>query len=198
MRKPIQSGETSPYAIERSKTYAPIFDCKSSHPEAFFLLGQGIIGCQTHWTEEGPRPCNGETCLYCREGASIRFRGYISAFSVKRGGTGILTLTEYATGQILSMFSAGTPLRGSAITLQRATRKPNAKVIVNRFDEQFPAALPPGIDPVPILMRLWRVNLSYVCYMPGASFDPQGFFVAVETSVASRIKKMKGGKNAAN
>lgn len=96
------------------------------------------------------------------------------------------------------MYGAGQPLRGSAITLQRASRKPNAKVIVNLFDAQFPSTLPPGLDPVPILMRLWRVNLSYVSYMPGAVFDPNGFFVSAETTVAARVQKMKGGKNANN
>lgn len=196
MPVPSKRGEKSPYAVERSKSFATIFDCKSTFPEAYFLLGSSVVGIQTHYTEEGPRPCNGEKCLYCSEGRQQRFKGYISAFSVKRGNVGILCLTEYATGQILSMYSATESLRGSAITLQRATPKKNAKVIVNVFDQPFPAALPSGIDPIAILIRLWRVNLSYVTYLPGCKFDPNGFFVSSETTIAARVEKKKGGNNA--
>lgn len=175
------------------RTYAKLLQCKSIRPQGYFLTGDNLVGCYTHWIEGRAVPHVGDKCAYCEFGSQLRWKGYISAFDVTQGINGLLFVTEYAAGQLLKLREKGESLRGLAITLARAEKKENSRIIVKRFDAQFPGALPAGFDPRPILIKLWRINTHFNTYFPGGKFDPAEDFWKEHQS-KTRKPRRKGGK----
>jgi len=117
-------------------------------------LGDGKLVGRTY-------PCLGPTCRHCPAPETLREKAYAPAVWSSAGTPAlvVLELTEAALDAIDDK-TGGDPAawRGLLVELYRASRAPNARVLV-RFHERPPDyQLPEPFDVRPTLYHLWRYD----------------------------------------
>jgi hypothetical protein len=120
-----------------------------------------LIGCYTHWYAGRTKPCQGDTCKPCLEGAPTRWLSYFSARIADGPAHAIVEIPLLAAQQIKEWLKTRSTLREHVITLTRLSKRPNGRVSasIERYDGKE-INLPPSPDLIKCLSVIWQVKLA--------------------------------------
>jgi len=134
-------------------------------PEAAALSGitldYPMSGCPTHYAAGRTRPCQGKTCKYCLDGHTARWHGYLPLYNPVTGRQIVLELTLAAASDYRRQISAYPSRAGHKLTVRRASKKPNARVLLSI--EPAPPNGHPLPDPINVrqyLEHMWGVDVD--------------------------------------
>jgi len=131
------------------------------------LTGTSITGVLTHWQRGRTMPCAGKSCWCHEENIPARWKGYISCIRAPGGVEALLELTENAAQQLVEQTPDARDFRGIKCRVKRRTNKPTAPLDVVLEEFPCPIKLPPAVDPIPLLLRVWGLRLSWTQMLPG-------------------------------
>jgi len=112
------------------------------------LTSPTVLGTWTHWDQYRTQPCSGDKCKLCIDGQPRRWYGYISVFSMSTHRHYVVQITSQAAQQLYAQVRDKDNLRGLLIKIERAAKRPNAKLLIDV--RPCPCTVPDLPDPIPI------------------------------------------------
>lgn len=111
-----------------------------------------------HWAQNRTTRCTGDeaTCIGCQNQLPIREKGYLTVCHQVHRKPMLLELTPGAGDYLASAFPHEQELRGALILVYRLRKTMKSPLVIERVGWVDNAdTLPPPIDPLPTLLRLW-------------------------------------------
>jgi hypothetical protein len=142
----------------------PIVRVSGTASKLCIATSETYWGCWSHWYNGRTRPCTDPACEPCQNGSPRRWHSYTAIYSPGNHSQHILELTAQATEHLANYRLAHGTLRGAAITVRRATQKPNSRIILECHPaDQRSITLPRGLDLVRALATLWGIDPKDFC-----------------------------------
>lgn len=147
--------------------------------QTFTVYSPTIWGVYTHWNGAATKPCYQDRS-FCEGGHSeetLRWRGYLHAWSAKLNRPCFVQLTEECARRLLMQVADGATFRGLTLEVSRtSSKKGRLTANVLTWKSQQSDHLPPALDPRKSLEHLWRVKpldevLALKLYAGGESID---------------------------
>ena len=148
---------------ERKAEVLWIETVKGNERQKFIVYSPSIFGVYQHWTGKRTVPCfkNRDHCPGGHKEGNRKWRAYVHAWSFKRSEPVFIQLTDEAVNKWYRQISKGLTLRGQIIYVIRS-EKDNGRlhVEVDPNVHPDPKRLPPEVDPLPSLWRMWAIEPS--------------------------------------
>lgn len=126
------------------------------------ILDADLTGCYTHFWRGRTTPCHPPDCEACEAGRKPRWYGYLTIWNPQATTRAILELTPPCIPAIEAHLRNNHTLRNARITARRASKRPNARLIVELDTTAY--AGPEAPQPVDIqaeLCRMWEIPLDH-------------------------------------
>jgi hypothetical protein len=121
------------------------------------ITSSNLVGANTHYWHGRSTICTTDTCEACSSGQRPRWYGYVGLWSPTSKATTILELTAATIESIEEYYNTHGTLRAAQISLQRATKKPNSKLVARLEESNFSTSAIPAEIPIrKILCRMWQ------------------------------------------
>lgn len=127
------------------------------------IWSHDLVATPTHYVANRTRPCTGTTCEVCNAGTRPRWHYYLAGMDTRTKERTILELTPNAAEVLIRNFDERRSLKGCYVALERATPKPNGRIIARVGPPQpNDVETPKAPDVRPIMERVWEVTGSNV------------------------------------
>lgn len=132
--------------------------CPTGKGLTAIVTGDDLVGHYTHYWRGRTTICRKTGCEPCSQSRTPRWYGFLDVWSPSTNAIAMFELTPTCIEPIDRYLAAHGTLRGSKITIQRATAKVNSRLICTIEESQFsPSAIPPAVDLKRHLAKMWEL-----------------------------------------
>lgn len=136
------------------------------------VVSQRVFGIRTHFHKGRTGPHLREGCEACRDHREPRWTGYLLALAFPGEHQVLFEFPPPAARQIEAARLVHGKLRGLKLRATRAGNRPNGKVLVAECGLAGPELqLPPDVDILPVLYRIWQINPAKLGQQDGPDED---------------------------
>jgi hypothetical protein len=133
----------------------------TSKPVAYLGISSQLEGIRTHFVGGRTVPHLLRDCVGCKHGSKVEWHGYLLAVEDRSRDRVIFEITARGAGPLLRWQKEHGTIRGLIFRASRAENRSNAPVRIEcrRFCDPT-QGIPPEEPIIPILARLWHVNVQ--------------------------------------
>lgn len=145
----------------------PIRRTPADKPICGFAINPTLLGCDTHFYRGRTTPCERPDCPACDEGRPYRWHAWIPTHDPATQTSWLFECTAAACDAFQAYLEHHGTLRGCCYKAYRPSGAPNGRIIIATKPgdlQRWP--LPPEIDLLPMLARIWNRALDTI--QPGA------------------------------
>jgi len=165
--------EMHPPPLRTTQGPCPIWSGLGTRPVGFWLLGSRLAWYGVHWIDDRGVPCLSSMgrCRQCEDGWLPRRVAYICAMRGDTGGRYLLRISEYAYRHCPVM-AIMQDWAGTAVVVRRLADRKNAPWRIDVPPATPPRpVLPPAVDVLAVLTRVWAVDLRRLAEDPPEDGD---------------------------
>lgn len=133
----------------------------TSEAQEFLCLSPSPFGVQIHWFGGRSHECTAlfSKCQGCQDSWPVKWKGYLHVAAPPSTSDVFLELTATAILLIESQLRERETWRGVRFRLRKTKGGPKGRYLAEVLERGIdPEKLPPEIDPLPTLRRLWRAK----------------------------------------
>jgi hypothetical protein len=136
---------------------------RGNERQKFTVYSPVIFGVYQHWTGRRTVPCweNHELCQGGHRESTLKWRGYIHAWSYTRNSAVFVQLTGESIDCWWNQIARGVSLRGQQIYVVRS-KADNGRLFVevDKYSTRDANKLPEPLDPRESLFKMWGLDAS--------------------------------------
>lgn len=138
------------------------------------VLSDDLLGCNTHFYRGRTMPCEAPNCSACIEGVAWRYHSYLACVQYDTNVAFVLELTAQASDSFLTYKKTHGTLRGCLFRAQRATPRPNGRVLIQTKPADLSSrALPDAPDLIKLLCHIWNIPSPEMKDVPHHRANPR-------------------------
>jgi hypothetical protein len=165
LNRPPDDDCVCPYRIRRTPT--------SGYLQGI-VLSDDLLGCNTHFFRGRTMPCEAPNCLPCTEGVPWRYHSYLASVQYDTNVAFLLELTAQASDSFLTYRKTHGTLRGCLFRAQRATPRPNGRVVIQTKPADLSSrVLPDEPNLIKLLCHIWNVPIPEMVDAPHHRENPR-------------------------
>lgn len=128
-------------------------------PITGIVTSRAMLGCNVHYWRGRTTPCEEDRCPACKDHRMPRWYGWLGLWNPRTHEHVIAEITSACVEPVSAYALKHGTLRGSLITLERATPKLNARLAARITESAFsPDALPDELDVIHVLEKIWETH----------------------------------------
>lgn len=128
-----------------------------------------FVGTNTHFWGGRTTPCTPPNCDACDSGCPFRWHAYIAAIEFAKNSQFLFECTSSAAEQLEAYIRDHGTLRGCTFRASRASKRQNARVIIETHPYTGKGTdIPRAPDLPKVLARLWNIPINQIL-TPNAS-----------------------------